>query len=490
MTTTKMLARLLGAMALVTACMACAAPPTSFEALDGYLQTELQRAGIPGAALVVVADGRIVHLHGYGVSGPDGRLPTPDTVFQIGSNSKSFTALAVMQLAEAGRLQLDAPVQRYLPWFRVADADASARITLRQLLNQTSGFAHREGQTDFANAYAGADALERRVRALAGVRLASVPGQRWAYSNINFVILGCVIEAVSGTPYARYMSEHVFEPLGMRNTAAASQSPAHADVAKGYRFWFGKAIAADGLPYPQTLVPAGYLTSTARDMGTYLIAHLGGGPRIVSASGLAELHRAGANTGQRYGYAMGWATERDAPGLLTHEGQTPEFTSAMGIDLQRRSGFALLLNASDALAGPVVLRLGPQLVNYLRGAAPVALESRAAWPPVLIALAALLALQGGIGVWLVRRTARPPSAPGRWPVLRIWWPPAAGLLLAAALVVYIPMVQEIDLKGMLLFAPDATWLLLLNAVLALCLGVFQTLLGRRRGEPGGVSRPA
>ncbi len=473
----KALARLFGATAM--AALAGAAQAASFDALDVYLQTELQRAGIPGAALVVVADGRIVHLHGYGVSGRDGRPPTAETVFQIGSNSKSFTALAIMQLVEAGRLQLDAPVQRYLPWFRVADVEASTRITLRQLLNQTGGFSHREGQTDFANSYAGADALERRVRGLADVRLASAPGQHWAYSNINFVILGCVIEAVSGTSYASYMNQHVFQPLGMRNTAAASQSPAHADVATGYRFWFGRAIAADGLPYPQTLVPAGYLTSTARDMGAYLIAHLDGGPRMLSAAGMAELHRTGVNTGQRYGYAMGWATDSNVPGLLTHEGQTPEFTSAMGIDVPQRWGFALLLNASDALAGPVVQQLGPQVVNYLRGAAPVALGSRTVWPPALIALTALLATQCAIGIWLVRRAARPPAATTRCRLLRTSGPLAAGLLLALVLTVYIPFAQEISLSGMMLFAPDASWLLVVNAVLAVCLGVSPVLERRR-----------
>lgn len=196
------------AAALALACVigaATAAVPTDFKALDAYLQSELQRAGIPGGALVVVSGNRIVHVQGYGVSGPEGLKPTADTVFQIGSNSKSFTALAVMQLVEAGKLQLDAPVQRYLPWFRIADPQTSTQMTLRHLLNQTSGFSHLEGQVDFANTYAGADAMERRVRRLADARLASAPGQRFGYSNINFVVLGCVIEAVTGAPYATYM---------------------------------------------------------------------------------------------------------------------------------------------------------------------------------------------------------------------------------------------------------------------------------------------
>lgn len=463
---------------LILACatgVASGAAVTDFHALDAYLQSELQHAGIPGGALVVVSGDKIVHIKGYGISGPEGRLPAADTVFQIGSNSKSFTALAVMQLAEAGRLQLDAPVQRYLPWFRVADQQASTQITLRHLLNQTSGFSHREGQLDFADTYAGADAMERRVRRLADARLISAPGQQWAYSNINFVVLGCVIEAVSGVSYATYMNEHVFRPLGMSHSAAASQSPTTADVAKGYRFWFGTALPADDLPYPQTLVPAGYLTSTARDMGAYLIAHLDQGPHVLSTAGLAQLHRTGANTGKRYGYAMGWATDSAAPGLLTHEGQTPEYTSAMGINLQKGWGFAILLNASDALAGPVVQQLGPQLTNFLNGVPLVALKRAAIWPPALIALVALLAIQCAIGIWMARGPTLPRSAtklPWAW---NTSWPIAAGLLLAAALTLWIPAVYDISLRGMLLFTPDATWLIVSNGVLAVCLGGTQTL---------------
>ncbi|MET0267879.1 MAG: serine hydrolase domain-containing protein [Duganella sp.] len=463
---------------LILACatgVTSAAAVTDFTALDAYLQSELQRAGIPGGALVVVSGAKIVHIKGYGISSPEGRRPAADTVFQIGSNSKSFTALAIMQLVEAGKLQLDVPVQRYLPWFRVADQQASTQITLRHLLNQTSGFPHREGQLDFADTYAGADALERRVRRLADARLTSVPGQQWAYSNINSVVLGCVIEAISGVSYATYMNEHVFRPLGMGHTSATSQSPATADVATGYRFWFGKALPADGLPYPQTLVPAGYITSTARDMGAYLIAQLDQGQQVLSTSGLAQLHSTGANTGRRYGYAMGWATDSAAPGMLTHEGQTPAYTSAMGINLQKGWGFALLLNASDALTGPVVLQLGPQLTNFLNGVPLVSLKRTATWSPALIALVALLAIQCIIGIWMARNAPLLRSAgKPRW-AWRASWPLAVGLLFAAALTLWIPAAYGINLRGMLLFTPDATWLLISNGVLAVCLGCMQTL---------------
>ncbi len=263
------------------------AAATDFDALDRYVQSELERARMPGGALVVVDRTGIVHLQGFGVSGPSGARPGPDTMFQIGSNAKSLTALAIMQQVEAGKLQLDAPLQRYLPWFRVADASASAQITLRHLLNQTSGLPHSEGEQDFAATDAGDGVLERRVRRLADVKLASPPGQRWAYSNLNFVVLGCVLEAVSGERYADYLQRHVFTPLGMGHSVASEGFPPGAEVATGHRYWFGRPVAADGLPFPPVLAPAGYVYSSARDMGGYLRAHLGGSA-VLGAAGLTN----------------------------------------------------------------------------------------------------------------------------------------------------------------------------------------------------------
>src|ERR671927_347756 len=103
------------------------------EKIDAYIQSRMRAAHIPGLALGVVRSDQVVYLKGYGVAGPDGRLVTPQTPFILGSTSKSFTALAVMQLVEAGKIDLDAPVQRYLPWFRVGgpDAHASSLITVR-----------------------------------------------------------------------------------------------------------------------------------------------------------------------------------------------------------------------------------------------------------------------------------------------------------------------------------------------------------------------
>jgi CubicO group peptidase (beta-lactamase class C family) len=114
-------------------------------AIDAFVETQRQRHGIQGLALAVVRGDEILHVQGYGTAG-GGRTVVPETPFYLGSVPKSFTALAAMQLVEAGRLELDRPVQDYLPWFEVADPQASAQITVRHLLNQTSGLS-RAGYT-------------------------------------------------------------------------------------------------------------------------------------------------------------------------------------------------------------------------------------------------------------------------------------------------------------------------------------------------------
>src|SRR5688572_4802821 len=134
--------------------------PAHFDAVDNYIRTRMQELGIPGAALAIIQGDQIVHLKAFGVADDSGRPVTPQTPFFTGSTGKSFTALAIMQLVEAGKIQLDAPVQTYLPWFRVADPDASATITVRQLLNQVSGLPQSIGQTQLASTDLSDSAIE------------------------------------------------------------------------------------------------------------------------------------------------------------------------------------------------------------------------------------------------------------------------------------------------------------------------------------------
>ena len=172
--------------------------PASFDEIDEYINARMEELGIPGAALVIVQGDQIVHLKGFGVADGSGRPVTPQTPFFTGSTGKSITALAIMQLVEAGKIELDAPVQTYLPWFRVADVKASEVITVRQLLNMTSGIPKSIGQEQLAITDLSDSAIENNVRALVEVELIAPPGERFEYSNANYGTLGMIIQAVTG----------------------------------------------------------------------------------------------------------------------------------------------------------------------------------------------------------------------------------------------------------------------------------------------------
>jgi CubicO group peptidase (beta-lactamase class C family) len=222
------------------------------EQIDAYIHARMQAAHIPGLALGVVRGKEVVYLKGYGIAGPDGRSVTPQTPFILGSTSKSFTALAIMQLVEAGKIELDAPVTKYLPWFRTADEAASARITVRSLLNQNSGLPVYEGRQGFSENDQSDTALENGIRQLAGVRLNHPPGQAYEYANENYAILGLIIQAVSASSYEEYIQSQIFGPLHMRHSAASIADPAAKDLASGYRYWLSWPVAYDA-PYPRRM---------------------------------------------------------------------------------------------------------------------------------------------------------------------------------------------------------------------------------------------
>src|SRR4051812_25229088 len=133
-------------------------------AVDAYIRASMRTNRIPGLALGVVRGNRVAYLKGYGVAAPNGRPVSPQTPFILGSTSKSFTALAVMQLVEAGKIELDAPVAKYLPWFRTRDTADSALITVRHLLHQTSGLRTYEGRQGLWDHDQSSVALEKGIR--------------------------------------------------------------------------------------------------------------------------------------------------------------------------------------------------------------------------------------------------------------------------------------------------------------------------------------
>src|SRR5262249_29571054 len=153
--------------------------------IDAYVRSQMDVAQVPGLALGVVQGDRVLHLRGFGAADDSGRAVTPQTPFNIGSVTKSFTAMAVMQLVEKGQISLDAPIQQCLPWFRLGGGAASSAVTVRELLNQTSGIG--TWPLDDIRACKPTATPEDEVRSLAKVRPTARPGRTYQYSNANYV---------------------------------------------------------------------------------------------------------------------------------------------------------------------------------------------------------------------------------------------------------------------------------------------------------------
>jgi CubicO group peptidase (beta-lactamase class C family) len=342
--------------ALATPLVPAWAAPTAAEvtvdptAIDRYVEAERSALGIPGLAVGIVRGDQVLYLKGYGVADPSGRAVTPETPFMLGSVSKSFTALAVLQLVEAGKVDLDAPVRRYRPWFSVADPTASAAMTVRNLLYHTSGISRYDGEVAYvADPAASLDSI---VRGMSGLALDRPVGASHEYSNLNYEVLGAVVEAASGRSFGEYVRSGIFEPLGMRRSYAALADAQRGGLATGYSYTFG-AVVPTGKPYHAGNVPAGYLISSADDMTRYLSMWLGSGPQVVSAAGRSELQRPAVPTAPRgyTQYAMGWYTNPDGS-VVWHGGSTLNHHASVKMLVPSATrpdglGFVVLYNMTD-----------------------------------------------------------------------------------------------------------------------------------------------
>ncbi len=267
-----------------------------------------------------------------------------------------------MQLVEAGVVELDAPVQRYLPWFRVAEPLASVQMTMRHLLNQTSGLPELPGALALADFDDRPDVTERQARALSTLKLSHPVGSVCEYSNLNYNLLGLVVEAASGESYASYIQKHIFDPLEMRHSYTTKAEAQQHGLARGYRHWFSLPFPAPNLPVPRGSLPSGQLISCAEDMAHYLIAHLNGGrygdAKILSGAGIDELHRGAAEYvewGVSSGlYGMGWLEiDLGQTKIFSHGGNVPDFSAFMALVPEQKKGVVLLLNADPYGLPPV-----------------------------------------------------------------------------------------------------------------------------------------
>jgi CubicO group peptidase (beta-lactamase class C family) len=327
--------------------------PEEMEAfLDAFFEAKMAELHIPGAAIVVVQDGKVFLAKGYGLADLAHQTPVDPTktAFRAGSVSKLFTWTAVMQVAERGLLDLDTDVNRYLTDFRVPDTYPQP-VTLAHLLTHTAGFEDRW----IGSATRGPEELEPLSQVLANAmpQRVEAPGVVHSYSNYGTGLAGHLVEQVSGRPFDQYVEEHILRPLGMDGTTFRQPIPEAlaANMATGYTYADGTLEAAP-LIY-QKIGPEGAMTLTPIDMAAFMIAHLHEGEygniRILEPTTAQEMHRQQFThhpelPGMTYGFK-----ERTINGLrvIGHGGDIHTFASQMVLIPEEDLGFFVVYNRYD-----------------------------------------------------------------------------------------------------------------------------------------------
>src|SRR6476659_9076566 len=287
------------ALAALVAVPAAAQPLTPAEVakIDRIVTTNLSQSGVPSAEIAVVRDGRIVLDKAYGKANE--HLPArPDLPYQIASNSKQFTAMALLLLEDEGKLSLDDPVSKYLPGISEGD-----RITIRQLLSHTSGIEDFWPQ-DYMFADMNVPTTPQHiVDKWAKKPLDFQPGDQWQYSNTGYVVAGMIAEKVSGEPLLHYLQRKIFKPLGMTSVKDLDDTYAPGFPAGYHRFALGpvRVAPAAGRGW---LYAAGELSMTAEDLAKWDIARMN--RSLIPASDWVEQETPVLRTdGRTNGYGLG-----------------------------------------------------------------------------------------------------------------------------------------------------------------------------------------
>lgn len=437
-------ALLLVATLLAAAILSALAPSPALAGASDPVRAHLEQVAadehLPGMAVAIVPKQGPVTTWTLGTDGK-GRAITEETPFLLGSVSKSFTAAAVTKLVARGRLHLDDPLADLLPDHGIPDERAD-RITVEQLLTHTSGLTRADGlaHADLFDESPGA--LRRASRDLSDVVLEAAPGAGYEYSDLNYLLLGAVVEEVTGAPFATWVREQVAEPAGVE-TLVATPATASA-LPPGHRQVLGRAVAFDS-PYDASGTPYGYLGTDIDGLGAWARAQLDGQGLGSGATTTMHTGRVETGSGDLYGY--GWRVDREGgQQVVQHTGATPGYFTHVRLLPDRESAVVVMANSYSEARAPALAAIAADVERVdagesAKGAADDALLGSA--PFVVVALALLGAVVVLVSLGSRRRLVR------------------AGTVLSAAVLVpvalLLPGVLGYDSAQLRLWAPDLGW---------------------------------
>ncbi len=314
--------------------------------LEGFVHEQMETWTVPGVA-VGIFDGEEVEFAGFGITNIEtGQPVAPETLFQLGSISKIFTATLAMSLVDDGLLELDTPIVTYVPELVLADADARERITARHLLTHTAGFFGDR----FDDQGVGDDALEKAVRAFGDLPQQTAPGELYTYCNAGIDLLGRAIENILGQTFESAMRERVFDRLGLeRSTYFASEAIRHS-VAVGHEIGGEDGLTvADPWPIPRRSNPAGGISSNVPELIRFAVMHLRHGAvgdrRVISESSAADMQKVHARADYTHDRGLAWQVHSIGNlAVVEHSGATNGFMARLTLIPEKNFAITVLTN--------------------------------------------------------------------------------------------------------------------------------------------------
>jgi|HubBroStandDraft_6_1064221.scaffolds.fasta_scaffold38414_4 CubicO group peptidase (beta-lactamase class C family) len=332
---------ILASMVISSASLISAAAQTS--AVDNYVHAEMSKQQIPGLALLVSRNGRVIRAQGYGMANVELRVPVkPESIFQSGSMGKQFTATAVMMLVEEGKIGLDDPLTKYF-----SEAPATwKQVTIRELLSHTAGFTDYPKDFDMRRDYTEAQLLT----IVEGIPLAYTPGTSWSYSNLGYLTLGILIHKVTGEFYGDFLQERIFRPLGMNTTRIISEADIVPNRSAGYRLVKGELKNQEWVSPMVNTTADGSLYFSIMDLAKWDAALYT--EKLLKRSSLeqmwtvAKLKNGQPNSGN---YGFGWFIEtKNGHRIIEHEGSWQGFETDIVRALDDKLTVVVLDNLADS----------------------------------------------------------------------------------------------------------------------------------------------
>lgn len=323
----------------------------SYNEVDNMVKTIMDKSATPGVAMVISRDGKIEYkCYGY-ADVKNQKKVNEESLFELGSTTKAFTALAIILLEDEGYLTGSDCVSKYLSWFAPTYNGEQVDITVDQLLAHTSGIPSwstrliLEGTSD--------DMLEKTIRNISAITLDTHPGTKHHYATINYDVLALIIEEVTGQKYQDFVTDNILLPIGMTESYfSTGQEEVSDKLTKGYKLFFGKSLEYKAPRYYGNIA-AGYLVTNIKDLGLWMNAQLGIGDipdklrNAIIKSHYVDKEVAGYEAKNKY-YSYGWNNDIEN-NVIKHGGSNPNYSSQAIIDLEKRVAIFVLANLDSSV---------------------------------------------------------------------------------------------------------------------------------------------